>query len=341
MLLPNKDYILILNKKEFMKIYNILAATIIVIPVLSNAGPLTVLASKEAVIVELAKAKKMNLAEEAERIAANANKVGKLPHEDLIAVPKYKLDAEVSQSSEFSAAFQKTLADSIHADWQKTALASGKTERFKALKVNGKTINSQKDLDQYFAANNIPEEFKKYFRIKDGQVEEDILHIPNRYLGPNNKAENDASAKVVAVLFSEYIKRGGKTDPESLRVFMQKASDIVHQQWMLRNSSWAPENQMQPFARLSPEEAQKDVDMVALGFSDYAKAQEEFLTGQIKKMDDSIKELNAKGNTHQADSVEKTRKAYQSKLEVLKTQNRMLQYKPAAGPAAAPAAATR
>jgi len=325
-----------------MKIYNILAATIIVIPVLSNAGPLTVLASKEAVIVELAKAKKMNLAEEAERIAANANKVGKLPHEDLITVPKFKLDAEVSKSSEFSAAFQKTLADSIHADWQKTALASGKTERFKALKVNGKTINSQKDLDQYFAANNIPEEFKKYFRIKDGQVEEDILHIPNRYLGPNNKAENDASAKVVAVLLSEYIKRGGKTDSESLRVFMQKASDIVHQQWMLRNSSWAPENQMQPFARLTPEEAQKDVDMVALGFSDYAKAQEEFLKSEISRLNQSADRLRKQGGLEQADATEKHVASLQSKLEALRTQNRMLQYKPATAPAAAaPAAATR
>lgn len=324
-----------------MKIYNILVVMTVMIPLFSVAGPLTVLASKEAVIVELLKAKKMNLAEEAERIAMNANKAGKLPHEELITVPKYKLDAEVSQSSEFVATFQKTLADSIHADWQKTALASGKTERFKALKVNGKTINSQKDLDQYFATNNIPEDLKKYFKIKDGQVEEDILHIPNRYLGPNNKAENDASAKVVAVLLSEYIKRGGKTDTESMKIFMQKASDIVHQQWMLRNSSWAPENQMQPFARLTREEAQKDVDMVALGFSDYSKAQEEFLTGQIKKMDETVKELTAKGNTHQADSVEKTQKIYKTKLETLKAQNRMLQYKPAAAPSAAPAAAAR
>ena len=324
-----------------MKINNILVAMTMMIPLFSSASPLTVLASKEAVILELVKAKKMNLAEEAERIASNANKVGKLPHDELITVPKYKLDAEVSQSSEFVATFQKTLADSIHADWQKTAFATGKTERFKALKVNGKTINSQKDLDQYFAANNIPEDLKKYFRIKDGQVEEDILNIPNRYLGPNNKAENDASAKVVAVLLSEYIKRGGKTDTESMRIFMQRASDIVHQQWMLRNSSWAPENQMQPFARLTPEEAQKDIDMVALGFSDYAKAQEEFLKARISSMIQSEARLRSQGGLEQADATEKGIRALQSKLEALRTQNRILQYKPATAPSTAPPAATR
>lgn len=330
-----------------MKFYTTIVAIIIAIPLSSIAGPFTVLASKEAVILELAKAKKMNLADEAERIARNANNANKLPHEELITVPKYKLDTDVSKAPEFVESFQKTLADSIHADWQKTALATGKTERFKVLKVNGKAINSQKSLDQYFAANKIPDDLKKYFRVKDGQVEEDILHIPNRYLGPNNKAENDASAKVVAVLLSEYLKRGGKTDAESMRMFMQKASDIVHQQWMLRNSSWAPENQMQPFARLSPDEAQKDIDMVALGISDYAKAQEEFLRIEIQRINEHLTNGYSMSNKGKP-MVPAEESALQQKIETLRlrigalsTQNRMLQYKPATAPAAAPAAGTR
>ena len=70
------------------------------------------------------------------------------------------------------------------------------------------------------------------------------------------------------------------------------------------------------------------------GASDYAKVQEEFLLDSIKKYEQHAKELWSKGGHDQAEAVEKYVLSLQSRLGIVKTQNRMLLYKPAAVPAA-------
>ncbi|MBK7963009.1 MAG: hypothetical protein IPK04_18535 [Bdellovibrionales bacterium] len=329
-----------------MKINNILVAMIVLIPLFSSAGPLTVLLSKEAEILA-AKAGKMKLGEEAEKIISSNFKAGvaaKLPHEDLIKVPPFKLDKDVSSSDEFFELFKGNLADSLHVSWQKT---SGYTTRMKPVKVKGMSPSTEAERLKYLEDNKIPKEYWDDIRLVDGSLKEDIQRIPNRWLAANNKAENDKAAEVAATLLREYIKRGGKTDPESLKIFMQKASDLVHLQWMHRRmqdpgwASYTPPDQVAPFAQLSRENAQKDIDIMDQAFQHYAKSQEEFVAGQIKKMDETVKKLNAKGDTHQADSLERTKELYIAKLEAIKAQNRMLQYKPAAAPATGPAAAVR
>lgn len=156
------------------------------------------------------------------------------------------------------------LADAVHVDWQKTARAQGRTERYKPVKVDGKPFiaSSPAEIDAFCTSSGVPAEYRAKFRIADGgQVEQDILAIPNRYLSSNNRGENDASARAVLKTITEQLDRGGQLDA----AFVEVAAKFVHDEWMKRNGSWAPPHQMLPFEQLSKEEADKDRDMVRLG----------------------------------------------------------------------------
>mgnify|MGYP001590666354 CR=1 FL=1 len=156
------------------------------------------------------------------------------------------------------------LGDALHADWQATARASGRTERYKPVKVSGKplTASSRQEIEAYCDTVGVPADLRAKFRIADGgAVEQDILAIPNRFLSANNRGENDASAKVVLTAIQDQLGAGGTLDD----AFVEKASVVVHDEWMKRNSSWAPPEQMLPFDKLSQVEADKDRAMVRIG----------------------------------------------------------------------------
>ncbi|MBI5510611.1 MAG: hypothetical protein HY903_17780 [Deltaproteobacteria bacterium] len=157
------------------------------------------------------------------------------------------------------------LADALHADWQATARASGRTERFKPMKENGKAVECQThaELQTYLDSKGVPAEYRPRYRIAEGKVEEDILAIPNRYLAANNRAENDASASVAVQLALQQVASGGKLDA----TFVEKASSVLHDKWVERNGSWAPAEQKVPFAELTKAEADKDRDMIRLGIT--------------------------------------------------------------------------
>ena len=158
------------------------------------------------------------------------------------------------------------LGDLLHADWQATARASGRTERYKPVKANGKPliVSNQAEVDSYCDSIGVPAELRCKFRIAaGGQVEQDILAISNRYLSTNNRAENDASANVVLKTIEDQLASGGKLDD----AFVEKASVTVHDEWMKRNSSWAPPEQMLPFSQLTKVEADKDRAMVRIGMT--------------------------------------------------------------------------
>lgn len=157
------------------------------------------------------------------------------------------------------------LGDNIHASWQRTARLQGRTDRFKPMKVNGQPITTQDDLNKYLTSNNIPQEHHSKFRLQDdgkGNIvaHEDILNIPNRYLAPNNQAENAASAFVAMTFIDRWLAQGGRIDQQ----FMHAASNFVHEQWMVRNpraKESSPEL-FKPFDELTTIEAKKDVDIV-------------------------------------------------------------------------------
>jgi hypothetical protein len=93
-------------------------------------------------------------------------------------------------------------------------------------------------------------------RLKDdgqgGQV--DIANTPYADLPEKWQAENRAAATAVV----KAIRENPDADMEAL-------ADIVHQDWMARNGSWAPPEQMLPYAELSPENKDLDRDVVRAG----------------------------------------------------------------------------
>jgi hypothetical protein len=162
-----------------------------------------------------------------------------------------------------SAKLRTEFADALHADWQATARASGRTERFKPVKEGGKTVecHTPEELRVYLDSKGIPADYRSRYRLVDSKVEENILAIPNRYLAANNRAENDASASATIDLIAQQIMRGGSLDA----AFIEKASSVLHDKWVERNGCWAPEEQKLPFDQLSKAEADKDRDMVRQG----------------------------------------------------------------------------
>ena len=92
-------------------------------------------------------------------------------------------------------------------------------------------------------------------RIKNvNGVDYDIANLSYTELPEKFQYENRESARVAverAVL--------ALLDETPLdAAFVEEASDVVHRQWMERNGSWAPPEQMKPYEALPEDEKEKD-----------------------------------------------------------------------------------
>ncbi|MCB0370549.1 MAG: hypothetical protein KDD45_14270 [Bdellovibrionales bacterium] len=206
-------------------------------------------------------AKVVEAVKQARKIKTAAN----VEHASFLKAPKYASGVtQLGDAAKVESAVS-SLGDRLHATWQVEARASGKTERFKPMKVDGKPITTEADLQKYLNNSNIPAEYRKRFKLMDdgkGNVvaHEDILNMPNRYLAPNNQFENTASAYNAVMFTDKWLAAGGKIDD----TFMRAASSFVHDQWMARNG-WAKDQSpelFKPFDQLSAKEAKKDTDIV-------------------------------------------------------------------------------
>ena len=202
--------------------------------------------------------------------AVKAARTVKVPmntaHVDFLKAPKYAEAVTPLGDTAKVENVVSTLGDRLHATWQTEAKASGKTEKFKPMKVDGKPITTEAELQKYLDKNNIPADHRKRFKIQDDGkgnmvAHEDILNMPNRYLAPNNQFENTASAYGAVMFTDKWLAAGGKIDD----TFMRAASSFVHEQWMARNS-WAKDKSpelFKPFDQLSVIEAKKDTAIVS------------------------------------------------------------------------------
>lgn len=92
-------------------------------------------------------------------------------------------------------------------------------------------------------------------RIKEAAgVEYDIANLHYRDLPEQFQRENHEAAKGAVGAVLDALQRGETIDDS----FVEKISDTVHQQWMERNGSWAPQEQMVPYVDLPEVEKEKD-----------------------------------------------------------------------------------
>ena len=173
-------------------------------------------------------------------------------------------------------------ADDLHATWQRESRATGRVDRYKPMKVDGKTIGTQEELNNYFTKHNIPTELRStryHFVEKEGKLiaEEDILNIDCRYLAPNNAASNRISAEIAVELVRQALSQG----TIDFQRFLRNSCDLVHDEWKLRNQYiFGPEydakpgsievEQRLPFSELSAAEAKKDVDVMVSAITSFA-----------------------------------------------------------------------
>lgn len=82
----------------------------------------------------------------------------------------------------------------------------------------------------------------------------DIANTSFAELPADWQGENKASAEVAINEIWKANLKGSEFDD----VFVETASDTIHQKWLERNSSWAPAEQNKPYAELPEEEKEKD-----------------------------------------------------------------------------------
>ena len=105
---------------------------------------------------------------------------------------------------------------------------------------------------------------------KNGSDEVDIANTKFDDLPNDWKKENLEGAKsAYAALHKVY---AGNTDSKGWAQAedLDKASSAVHDDWLGRNGSWAPDHQKQPFDKLSVEEQDKDRSFVDSALRSYA-----------------------------------------------------------------------
>jgi hypothetical protein len=160
------------------------------------------------------------------------------------------LDACIVQLVRESAIYVADIAGAAHAEWILSAQAQGRTERWKPMKdVTGKQV-------QHFDVTQpgIGQPLWRFYRSGAEGWEEDILNLPNHLLAPNNRAENDAGAKVAFDLVLVQLAKGGALDA----AFIEKASAEVHRKWIERNGSWCDPALLVPYAELPEVERERD-----------------------------------------------------------------------------------
>ncbi|MGP3934079.1 hypothetical protein [Nonomuraea sp. KM88] len=89
----------------------------------------------------------------------------------------------------------------------------------------------------------------------------DIANTRYRDLPADWKRENQESARVGVQLVDE--ARVSGVDVRGER-FMEEASSVVHDKWLVRNRDWAPEEQRRPYELLSEAEKEKDRDVIRM-----------------------------------------------------------------------------
>ena len=105
--------------------------------------------------------------------------------------------------------------------------------------------------DRYLKTKIIPREVR--LKEIDGKFY-DIANMDYKDLPEKFKFENKVSAEVAVDQIEKRIKSGKAVNAK----FIDEASDIIHQEWLKRNGSWASEEQKKPFSQLSKIEADKD-----------------------------------------------------------------------------------
>jgi hypothetical protein len=96
---------------------------------------------------------------------------------------------------------------------------------------------------------------------KHGTDQVDIANTRYRDLPADWMRENQESARIGVQLVDE--ARTGGVDVRSER-FMEEASSVVHDKWLVRNRDWAPEEQRRPYELLSEAEKEKDRDVIRM-----------------------------------------------------------------------------
>ncbi len=132
---------------------------------------------------------------------------------------------------DFRPQIETSIADSIHLAWQESARASGRTERFKpaADKLPGGEPFKPEALSDYLKAKGIPPELQRFFKVHDGKLQEDILGLPNRYLHPSNRGENDSSASHAMDFILDQVSKGEPLDKNFIeRASVGKDRDVIH-----------------------------------------------------------------------------------------------------------------
>ena len=167
--------------------------------------------------------------------------------------------------------------------WQESARASGKTERCKPAAnslADGQPFKPE-ELSHYLSKRGIPSDLHRHFKVVDGKLEENILGLPNRYLHPSNRSENDLAATHATDLVLQQLGERGSLDEN----FIETASNQVHQYWLQRNAgkSWVTAEQKLPFKELSTAEADKDRDVVRRAIEAFRK------TAQVEEATTSVK----------------------------------------------------
>ena len=140
------------------------------------------------------------------------------------------------------------LADRIHAAWTaEYKRQNGATaQRWKPLSDADYDVLSDKAADAVYPLGSDAWFFENVRKVGD-KAEINIAGLPNNRLPAKFSEENTASAQgaIEAILANP-----GKD--------VDYYSNIIHEQWMARNGSWAPEEQMVAYSQLSEGEKEKD-----------------------------------------------------------------------------------
>lgn len=170
------------------------------------------------------------------------------------------------------------VADEMHALWQKNTTHK---ERFKPVGMDDAT-KPKADLEAFFKENNIPEELRRYYRVTKNDegirvIEEDIKHIPNRYLSPKNAGENNKGAQA-ALSETAHISKIQISNVEEAKLVLQQAMENIHQSWLVRNS-WAKDDPTYSPAwkNLTPEMQLADLDPLKIAINRNFDGQSESL----------------------------------------------------------------
>jgi hypothetical protein len=95
-------------------------------------------------------------------------------------------------------------------------------------------------------------------RIKEIEgVSFDIANLNYRELPGKFQAENKAAAEGALMAIPMLTRQYG-LDKLAGTAAIESLSDTIHEQWMERNGSWAPAEQMVPYNELSEGEKEKD-----------------------------------------------------------------------------------